>query len=273
MTVSIIGMGWLGIPLAEALREKGIAVKGTTTNPEKEQSLRKQGFECEQLLLNPELEGPVPEKIFNTDILFINIPPSTRSKPSSFHPRQIELIKGLAQAHGIKKVIYVSSTSVYPNKNQVATEADPLNHANTGNPALLNAENLLWKNKTYDLTVIRFGGLLGDNRIPGKYFSGKENVPGHPPVNYIHRKDAVNAVLWIIEKNLWNETYNIVCPKHPEKKAVLEKNAIDIGFAPPVNYEKPKKQEWKEIAADKWCQTKFQFVYDNPLDFTYTANE
>lgn len=87
----------------------------------------------------------------------------------------------------------------------------------------MNAENLLWKNKTYDLTVIRFGGLLGDNRIPGKYFSGKENVPGHPPVNYIHRKDAVNAVLWIIEKNLWNETYNIVCPKHPEKRPFRKK--------------------------------------------------
>ncbi|GAB3012918.1 SDR family oxidoreductase [Cyclobacterium sediminis] len=272
MTVSIIGMGWLGIPLAKALKEKGITVKGTTTNPEKEQSLRKQGFECEQLLLNPELEGTVPKSIFDTDILFINIPPSTRSKPSSYHPRQIEIIKGLTQKHGIKRVIYVSATSVYPNNNKVATEADPLNLTNTGNPALLTAENLLRKNNTYDLTVIRFGGLLGDDRIPGKYFSGKKDVPGHPPVNYIHKKDAVRAVLWIIEKGLWNETYNIVCPNHPAKKAVIEKNALDMGFAPPVNYENPEKQEWKEIAADKWCQTKFQFVYDNPLDFTYTTN-
>lgn len=271
MTVSIIGMGWLGIPFAEALKEKGRTVKGTTTHQEKEKSLRKQGFECEQLLLSPELEGAVPENIFDTDILFINIPPSTRRKPSSFHPRQIEIIKGLAQAHGIKKIIYVSATSVYPNKNQVATEADPIHLNNTGNPSLLKAENLLWENKSYDLTVIRFGGLLGDDRIPGKYFSGKENVAGHPPVNYIHRKDAVRAVLWVIEKSLWNETYNIVCPKHPAKKAVIERNALEMGFASPVSYENPEKQQWKEIAADKWCQTKFQFVYDNPLDFTYTT--
>ena len=273
MKVSIIGMGWLGVPLAEALIKEGITVKGTTTNPEKKHALRKQGFDCEQLLLNPELADPVPKGVFDTDILFINIPPSTRSKPITYHPRQIEIVKGLAQAQGIKRIIYTSSTSVYPNKNQVATEAEPITSSNTGNPALLNAENLLWENKTYDLTVIRFGGLLGDDRIPGKYFSGKKNVPGHPPVNYIHRKDAISAVLWIIERNLWNETYNIVCPKHPAKKTVIEKNALDLGFAPPVNYENPEMQQWKEIAADKWCQTKFQFIYDNPLDFTYTSNE
>lgn len=264
-------MGWLGIPLAKALKAAGITTKGTTTSPDKKQSLNDQGFICELLVLNPELKGHVPKTIFEASILFVNIPPSSRSKPSTYHPKQIEIIKMLAQKHGIKKIIYISSTSIYPSNNQVAKETDPIDFNNTGNPALLNAEKILWRDKTYDLTIIRFGGLLGDDRIPGKYFSGKENVAGHPPVNYIHRKDAVRAVLWVIEKKLWNETFNVVCPVHPKKREVIEKNARNMDFPPPLSYEEPKTQKWKEIAADKWSDTKFEFIYSNPLDFTYNG--
>lgn len=271
MTISIIGLGWLGIPLAKAFQQIGVTVKGSTTSLEKKHSLENQGLVCEQLILDPELFSPVPESIFDTAILFINIPPSTRTKPSGYHPRQVEIIKAMAKEHGIKKIIYVSATSVYSSNNQVAKESDYLDLNNTGNRALFNAEKILWKDKTYDLTIIRFGGLLGDDRIPGQYFSGKENVAGHAPVNYIHRKDAIKAVLWIVENNLWNETYNIVCPKHPIKREVFEKNAADMGFLPPASYANADSQAWKEISTEKWCKTNFQFIYDDPLNFTYTG--
>lgn len=65
----------------------------------------------------------------------------------------------------------------------------------------------------------------------------------------------------------------ILYARNIRQKNCYRKNALDLGFAPPVNYENPEMQQWKEIAADKWCQTKFQFIYDNPLDFTYTSNE
>jgi nucleoside-diphosphate-sugar epimerase len=270
MTISIIGLGWLGMPLATAFQQAGAMVKGSTTNAEKKRMLEKKGFTGEQLILDPEIKGPIPENLFNTDLLFINIPPSSRSKPYSYHPKQIEVLKNIAMEHGIKKIIYISSTSIYPSKNQLAKESDFLDPDNTGHPAIFQAEQILWKNKNYDLSVIRFGGLLGDNRIPGKYFSGKKLVSGHPPVNYIHREDAVRAVIWLYEKKLWNETYNIVSPKHPKKREVFEKNAAEMGFPPPVSYEDPESKAWKEISVDKWLDTGFQFVYDDPLDFTYS---
>ncbi|WP_339923688.1 epimerase [uncultured Cyclobacterium sp.] len=271
MTVSIVGLGWLGMPLAEAFQQIGVNVKGTTTSLEKKQSLEQLGIVCENLNLTPELSGPVPKNIFDTDILFINLPPSTRTKPSGYHPRQIEIIKALAIAHGVKKIIYISATSVYPTNNQVAKESDALDINNTGNQALFIAEQILQKDKTYDLTIVRFGGLLGDDRIPGKYFSGKENVSGDVPVNYIHRKDAVKSILWLVEHSLWNETYNIVSPEHPCKKKVFEKNATDLGFPPPASYANAGAQAWKEISSEKWCKTNFQFIHDNPLSFTYSS--
>lgn len=134
-------------PIGRGFNKRRHHCKRNDHQSRKKHALRKQGFDCEQLLLNPELADPVPKGVFDTDILFINIPPSTRSKPITYHPRQIEIVKGLAQAQEIKRIIYTSSTSVYPNKNQVATEAEPITSSNTGNPALLNAENLLWETK------------------------------------------------------------------------------------------------------------------------------
>ncbi|WP_163381292.1 NAD(P)-binding domain-containing protein [Cyclobacterium sp. SYSU L10401] len=270
MTISIIGLGWLGTPLASELIHQGYRIKGSTTRQDKRELLLAKGIQTFLFELDPEVKGVLPEPLFETDILLINIPPSTRRKPADFHPKQIRQLRNFIIKYQIKKVIYVSATSVYPSENQLATETAALTPAITGNPTLLTAENLLWENKSYDLTVIRFGGLLGDDRIPGRYFSGRENVAGHPPVNYIHRKDAVRAISWILTKNLWNETYNIVCPEHPAKKELFEKNAADFGFDPPSSYENPPKQKWKKISADKWIQTGFTFEFNNPLEFSYT---
>lgn len=239
MTISIIGLGWLGLPLAEFLQHKGFSIKGSTRSLEKKAQIGRLGIQTDQLILNPGLESTFPPRLFETDLLFINIPPSRRTKPDDFHPRQIRYLRQVIRDFEIGKVVYVSATSVYPSQNQIARESDSLSAETTGNPALWQAEQLLWEEKTYDLSVIRFGGLLGDDRVPGRYFSGKEKVPGHPPVNYIHRKDAVSAIYWLIDQQLWNETYNIVSPKHPAKKEVFEKNASDLGFPPPASYENP----------------------------------
>lgn len=40
-TISIIGLGWLGKPLAEKLQQKGFTVKGSTTDSTKLETLQK----------------------------------------------------------------------------------------------------------------------------------------------------------------------------------------------------------------------------------------
>lgn len=268
--VSIIGLGWLGLPLAKALQHRGYLVKGSTTSNEKLVKLQEQGFDCRLLNLNPHPVGSTFNKLFETDVLFINVPPKTRKLPETFHPEQIKYLKAMALQGGVKQIIYVSATSVYPDNNQKALESDSLTRFTTGNKALFDAENLLWKDKNYDLTVIRFGGLLGVDRIPGKYFSGKEAVNGNTPVNYIHRDDAVNLIIHVLENNLWNETFNGVAPEHPLRKEIYEKNAAEMGFAPPRSYtsEVP---PFKEIVADKILEQGFKFIYSNPLDFKYES--
>lgn len=268
MKISILGLGWIGEPLYAALKMDGHEVIGSTTKREKWLDFRENGVDAFHFELGPDPRGDGYEALFGADILYINIPPSRRTRPDSFHVEQVKHLNSLAKQGSIKRVIYVSATSVYPSRNQVATETDPLTATTTENPALFHSEQLLqhaWDDK---LTIIRFGGLLGDERIPGKYFSGKTGVIGHAPTNYVYRYDAVRAVQWVIEKGLWGEVYNVVAPQHPLKSAVYESNAASLGFAPPLTYA-PENEPWKKISPLKFLDTGFQFEYTDPLKFPY----
>jgi len=269
--VSIIGFGWLGEPLAISLQDKGYQVKGSTTSNEKLNRLSDDGWEAYLLEFTPHPVGIGFQKLFDTDILFINIPPARRSHPDSFHPEQIKFIKALALQYKIPKIIYTSATSVYSDNNQQATEADLI--VKEDNPALYNAEQILWKDKAYDFTVIRYGGLLGVDRIPGRYFSGKENVTGDTPVNYIHRDDAVALAVWIIENGLYNETYNGVAPIHTLRKDIYEKNAAELGFSTPASYADIGEEKWKEVSPAKILATGFRFQIPDPMDFWYKSEK
>jgi nucleoside-diphosphate-sugar epimerase len=268
MRISIVGLGWLGGPLADYLLLKGFEVKGSTTTADKIAKFQKKGISPYPFFLNPYPQGQGWEDLFLTDILIINIPPQTRTQVEGFHLRQIESLRSLVEKANIPQVIFISATSVYPDLNQEASESDRLTAEAQGNPTLLEAENRLWQDKSYELTVIRLGGLLGDNRIPGLYVSNKYGVVGHAPVNYIYRKDAVRLVHWVIEKGLWNDTYNGVAPFHPLRKEVYEKNAAILGFPPPASYEQPEVSPWKKISSHKLLQTGFNFLY-HPLQFPY----
>jgi len=269
LKVGILGLGWIGEPLAHKLTDSGYTIIGTTTQAEKKQRLQQLGLSARVLKFDPFPVGDGVDEVFDVDILYINIPPSRRTNPDSFHPEQIIEIRNLAVKHRVSKIIYVSATSVYPDLGQEAYESDELTLSNTGNPALWQAEQVLWENKTYDLTVIRFGGLLGDNRIPGKYFSGKEHVAGHPPANYVYRNDAVRAIEWVLTQSLWNTTYNVVAPVHPKKIKIYEQNAKYLGFDPPVSYESESLSPWKQISPEKFLSTGFEFDYPDPLAFPY----
>ena len=268
MRISIVGLGWLGEPLAAYLIQKGFEVRGSTTTREKVSILKEKGITAYPFFLNPVPEGEEWGNLFLADILVVNIPPQSRSRPGSFHQQQIISLRKLVEEAEIPRVIFISATSVYPDQNQEALESDSLVQDGTGNGTLLDAEALMWKDKPYDLTVIRLGGLLGDNRVPGLYVSNKEGVVGHAPVNYIYREDAVRLVHWVIEKGLWNDTYNGVAPFHPLRSEVYEKNAQRLGFPPPLSYEQPETSSWKKVSSDKILRTGFTFLH-HPLHFPY----
>lgn len=269
--VSIVGLGWLGKPLAFYLSKKGYSVKGSTTSNEKALALQDQGIEAVELRLIPYPEGRGFGNLYAANIFFVNIPPRSRINSDAYYFEQNKFLKEMAIQAGVQKVIFASSTSVYPDANIEYSESYHLHSAISGSPGILQAENLWLEEKSIQSTVIRFGGLLGVDRIPGRYFSGRENVVGDTPVNFIHRDDAVRLAAWVIEKGLWGEIYNAVAPIHTLRRDIYEKNASELGIPPPKSYAPAGTVPAKLISPEKILKTGFEFEYPNPMDFWYQS--
>jgi nucleoside-diphosphate-sugar epimerase len=270
-TVSIIGLGWIGEPLGFFLLEKGLQVLGSTTSSEKQEKLAQKGIQAVRFSLSPHPEGVGYDALFKSKILVVNIPPRARSGNGAFHLEQIKYLRSLIDNSSTRKVIFVSSTGIYPEvaSDEKYSEHFPFSLENTGNETIFRAEELMAKDRNFELTIVRFGGLMGDDRIPGKYFSGKENVVGHSRVNFIHRLDAVRMLTWLIEQDLWNETFNGVAPIHPLRREIYEKNALDLGIDPPLGYQNQSEGKHRLIDSSKILDLGFEFEFPDPLDFRY----
>jgi nucleoside-diphosphate-sugar epimerase len=264
MKISILGCGWLGLPLGKFLVEQGHAVKGSTTSEEKIPLLESVGIDPFLIKFSPETIGNISQ-FLDSEILIICIPPRAGKFGENFHVQQIQsLIENLATS-SIKSIIYTSSTSVYPELNREMNEDDEV----LENHALIKVENLL-KSLPQNITILRCGGLMGGERIPAKYFTGKTINTGQIPVNYVHQDDVIQIVTMILEKDFWNETFNVVSPEHPVREEVYLKNCEEFGFEKPIFEEPTEPIPYKIISPQKLIlRTDYAFKYGNPLDFRY----
>ncbi|GAB3798339.1 SDR family oxidoreductase [Spirosoma humi] len=268
-TISIIGCGWLGTPLAEKLLASGYTVKGSTTSAEKLTLLRQKGINAYQLSLNPEPVGNL-SALLETDILVIDIPPKAGKMGDAFHPEQIHHLTDAVRNSSVSHVIYVSSTSVYPELGRVVVEADVKTPTEAAAPGLAQAEQHIQQLVSpCRTTILRCGGLMGYDRIPGKYVAGRTVDSGAVPVNYLHRDDAVELLAAVINLSLTG-IYNAVAPEHPTREAIYRKSCADFGYQLP-NFVTPEKPvSYKTISVEKLVQaTNYQFQYPDPLQFLY----
>lgn len=264
-TISILGCGWLGIPLARRLLQEGYTVKGSTTRAEKLPSLKDVGIAPYLLGLSPELRGQKAEEFFSTDVLIIDIPPQVHKQGADFHPQQIGSILEAVTTNEQLMVLYTSSTSVYPNEGEDLTEDDAKPEAVGANKTLLKAEEMLQEALGSRLSIIRFGGLMGYDRISGKWSRGSELED--TPVNYIHRDDAVEIIVQLIAQEKWGETFNAVAPRHPGRAAIYQQNAAAFGWPPASVVPASAK---KTISSKKLQQAlAYNFIFPDPMAFSY----
>jgi nucleoside-diphosphate-sugar epimerase len=265
MKISILGCGWLGLPLGKYLVEKGHTIKGSTTSMSKINLLSEVGIEPFLLTFSPQIEGENIVEFLNSDVLIICIPPRAGKFGEDFHIQQIESLIRHLPSSPIQSVIYTSSTSVYPELNREMNENDEV----IENHALVKVEQLL-KNIAKNITILRCGGLMGGERIPAKYFAGKTINTGKIPVNYVHREDVIAIITMILEQGFWHETFNIVSPEHPIREEIYLKNCVDLRFEKPIFEEALEQIPFKIISPQKLIsRTGYEFIYDNPLDFKY----
>lgn len=261
--ISILGCGWLGISLAKSLLSKGYEVKGSTTSESKLEVLKNAGISPFQIQLEEnQIIGNIEDFLKETNVLVIDIPPGLRRETTASNEmtfvNKVKTLIPFIEKSGVQKVVFVSSTSVYGDSFPVIdiTEETQPNPDTESGKQLVISETLLQSNPNFKTTVIRFGGLLGDDRHPIKFLAGRTNVENpEAPVNMIQRKDCIG----IIEKTLdfarddnweWNQTFNAVAPQHSTRKAYYHKKAENLNLPLPT-FAENSESKGKIISSEK----------------------
>lgn len=269
LSISIIGCGWLGIPLSEQLISDGWNVLGTTTSREKIKHLQQIGIKPYLIdLPNKEFKDP---ELFDTDFLLINIPPGRRN-PNVLrdYPKSVAQILGQARlSKKIKKVIFISSTSVYgSNEDFIDENSDAKPHTDSGQ-SILAAEGFVTSSKI-PYIILRFGGLAGPGRHPGYFLAGRKKLDsGNQAINFLHQEDAVGSIHYMLTHDIENETYNVVAPIHPNKAEFYTKMTSSLQLEPPTFVEGNNHAK-KEVSVNKLLNnTGYHFIYPNPMTFRF----
>ena len=264
-SITILGCGWFGLPLAVKLRASGWQVKGTTTSPAKLPVLKQQGIVPYLVHLNS-IETEFKE-VLNSAVLLISIPPGLRRQPEEAYLEQMEHLAQAVSQSAVKFVVFISSTSVYPELNKAISDA---NDADT-NSALYRAEQIFVQNPAFKTTVVRFAGLIGPGRHPGRFFAGKQNIPnGQAPVNLIHLDDCIG----LVERILLLQKTELVChaaaPSHPTRAQFYTAAAQQAGL--PLPGFTDELTEWKTIDSGALAtQLSYTFIHPDLMAWVQQA--
>jgi nucleoside-diphosphate-sugar epimerase len=228
--ISVLGCGWLGLPLAEQLIKNGFAIKGSTTSIEKIPVLESIGIQPFLIALSEkEVLGAMATFLENSKILVIAIPPQLRGLATENFVAKINNLIAYIEQSSVSQILFVSSTSVYKDDNMVVTEDTLAEPVTESGKQLLACEQLLLKNKNFETTIIRFGGLIGPNRNPARFLAGRKNIENpDAPINLIHQEDCIGMIMKIITNNVWNEIFNGVAPFHPTRALYYTKKAAEL---------------------------------------------
>lgn len=269
-TISILGLGWLGQPLATALSNKGFNVKGSVTSAEKVEDIESQIDVSVIKIGESEIEISDPD-FFKTDVLFINIPPKRIPNIDTVYPAQLANLIPFIEEYKIPKVIFISSTSVYPESNNEFTESAIFEPDKTSGLACMKAEDLLLNSKGFATTIIRFGGLIGADRNPHRFMlRGSKNGPGAKRVNLIHLDDCIGIIEHIIDKEIWGEVINACCPEHPTRQEFYTL-AAKISDVDVPEFDNTSEFNYKVISSEKLVSVHgYKFKFNSPIDYLNT---
>lgn len=233
--ISILGCGWLGFPLALSLQRKGYSIKGSTTSDEKKATLQAAQIDPYLIHLTESgVTGDFAGFVEGSETLIINVPPGMRRDPTEAFSKKIKKLIPLLERTTLKQLLFVSSTSVFSDHQGEVNESNEPQPDTLSGKELLKTEQLLNANTSFKTTIVRFGGLIGEDRHPINYFSGRVAVPGgNAPVNLIHLEDCIGIIQAILETACWGKTVHGVHPHHPKKSEYYTQQAKEKNLPSP----------------------------------------
>ncbi|QLE85107.1 SDR family oxidoreductase [Shewanella sp. Scap07] len=241
-SVAIVGCGWFGTPLAKFLLDKNLKVFGSKRTPQGADALSEDGIHGFALDLDDTCafndSTSQSEQLNKTqqalwqDALIVNIPPGLRSGKSDYLER-LQKLKTLIGDHQYQRVVFVSTTGVYAADGRCHDETSASAYDDKSQ-TLLAAEQLFLDYSC--CTVLRFAGLVGPKRAPGRFFAGKRDIAGaNLSVNMTHLDDCIGATYQVLQaQHSANNIFNVCAEQHPTKQAFYFAATQKLGLPAPA---------------------------------------
>lgn len=271
LRISVLGCGWSGMPLTTHLVEQGFQVAGSTTTTEKAEDIRSLGAKPLVWSVTDQW-GMTPERksFLAVDVLVVTLPPPKKAGCEHYARDVHRSVASAAREVGTRHVIVFSSTSVYPDEPAEYTEEDAqrITSRHTG-IAMKDLEDVYREAGLKQLTILRFGGLFGPGRQPGRFVlrSGEVKNPGQV-VNMTHLEDVIGAVCFVIGRTAGDEVYNIVSPKHPFRGDFYREALRNLGVSDRVRIPRfdAEKENLRKVLSDHICRHGYVFKEPDPIE-------
>lgn len=224
---AILGMGYLGRPLAEKLFEHGSRV-----------SALKRWLTSDDINLPVSLDAADLNRpqIFEADfwqtwadktVWFCLLPPSAVADYPTVLAGWLQLAKRFGTGH----IVFAGSTSVYGDAVRECSEHIPPNPQTESARKILQAEELLMQSGIANIDILRLGGLYSAERHPLSALLKRSRIAGaQMPVNMLHQSRAVAALHLAACTPSGLRVRNIVEPHHPPKHEFYRAEAAKLGL-------------------------------------------
>jgi nucleoside-diphosphate-sugar epimerase len=217
--IAIIGCGYVGTAASQYWYKQGHSVTVTTTTQERVAQLEE--IATKVVVMKGEDSQAVKSLLQDRDIVVLSIAPISNKQVDAeeyretYIPTAKNLVAALKENNSVKQLIYLSSVSVYGNKNgEWVDETSSVDTESEYNQVLCETEQLLL-NAASDvkISILRMGGIYGPKRELIKRFAklaGKK-MPGSGETftSWIHLDDIVSALDFLSQRRLGG-IYNLV---------------------------------------------------------------
>lgn len=251
--VSIIGLGWLGLPLANYLAHNGWLVKGS-----KRSLTNIDGIETFRFCLGEPFDSELGE-LLRAESLVINIPPC---QSNAFE--YVAEIKRLVQAailQNVRHLLFVSTTGVFPQKSGVFDESctELLENSTVAVERYLQTLPI-------HCDIVRLAGLIGKNRHPVHSLAGRSNLKnGGQPVNLVHQQDVIRAIALLLQTPNQQRLFHLCASQHPSRAKYYATMAKKFGL-PDLQFEADNTPLVRLISANKICdELGFHYQFNDPF--------
>jgi len=205
----IIGCGYIGLPLARRLQEKGDDVIAWVRSAETAASLAPYFFH--RIITGSVADPRAWDALYEQTGLVIHCASSGRGGEAAYEEVYLQGARMLGERQPRARKIFVSSTSVYGQTDgEIVTEESPAEPSTATGLILREAERAAL---SCGATVARSAGIYGPDRtaLLEKMRRGEAVIEGDGSrwMNLIHQRDLVATLVHLIDAGAPGEIYNV----------------------------------------------------------------